>query len=89
MQFSRGRSEFQELYIGHPSAPPPGVDRFLAPGQGTSSRLRLLVSVERELSLYAAVTTWARAQPCTSHMCGPSLKPSWSPEVAKAAMAVS
>lgn len=57
MQLSRERSEFQELYIGCPSAPPQGVDRFLAPGQGTSSGLRLLVSVESKLSLGAAVTT--------------------------------
>lgn len=38
MQFSQGRLEFQELYIGCPSAPPLGVDRFLAPRQDTSER---------------------------------------------------
>lgn len=75
MQFSQGRSEFQELYLRCPSAPPLGVDRFLAPRQTPRSGLRLLVSAERKRSMRAAVTTIGHT-PC---VWGSSLKPGWSP----------
>lgn len=80
MQFSQGRLEFQELYIGCPSAPPLGVDRFLAPRQDTSERTEAS-GVCRTQAEYACCCHNLGLCPIGHTPCvwGSSLKPGWSP----------
>ena len=79
MQFSQGRLEFQELYIGCPSVPPPGVDRVLAPGQDASGRTE--ASGVCGMRAVWVLRSQLRLMPncaCPTGV-GPSLKPIWSP----------
>ena len=79
MQFSQGRLEFQELYIGCPSAPPPGVDRVLALGQDASGRTEASgVCGMRAVRVLRSQLRLMPNRACPTCV-GPSLKPSWSP----------
>ena len=89
MQFSQGRLEFQELYIGCPSAPPPGVDRVLAPGHDASEwteasgvcGMRAVWVLLSQLRLMPTVHV--------PHVWGPLSNQTGALEAAKATMAVS